>query len=128
MGKETKNEEPKKDDGSARDLLAELVWLPLDEETTAGQHGLTTLLLQRFSQTIPDFKRTVAQVLVDRLLERALEGHHQSLEVIMTRIDGDAKSNGPAVKSVQPALKFDAQDAERMLDASIPAHEQLPGD
>ena len=35
---------------------------------------------------------------MDRLLERALDGHHQSLEEILTRIDGDPKSNGPAVK------------------------------
>ena len=101
-------------------------WTPLDRDTTAGQHGLTPLLLHRFGHEIRGLHRTVAQVLVDRLLERALDGHHQSLEEIMTRIDGDAKSSGPAVKSARNAIELDEPVAQRVLDALLEPGDEPP--
>ena len=53
MADEPINDRPKAVDVPARLLLSELIWVALDEETTAGQHGLTPLLLQRFGQQIP---------------------------------------------------------------------------
>ena len=106
--------------------LADLPWTPLDRETTAGQHGLTPLLLHRFGHEFADPHRTVAQLLVDRLLERALDGHHQSLEEIMTRIDGDAKSNGPAVQSARNGIELDEPAAQRVLDAVLEPGDEPP--
>jgi hypothetical protein len=118
-----------KDNGDvARLVLAGLSWEPLDDETTAGQHGLTPLLLHRFGHRIASLHRTVAQVLVDRLLERALDGHHQSFEEIMMRIDGDVKSTGPAVKSAPASIKMDQPTAQRVLDALHVPDEELAGD
>jgi hypothetical protein len=128
MANKTSSDELKATDESTRSLLGGLSWVPLEEEMTAGQHGLTPLLLQRFAQHIPSLKRTVAQVLVDRLLERALDGHHQSLEEIMTRIDGDAKSNGPAVKPALESIQIDEPTAQRVLDALQANSDQSPGD
>jgi hypothetical protein len=113
------------DDG--RPELGKLPWTPLDADTTAGQHGLTPLLLHRFGHEIANLQRTVAQVLVDRLLERALDGHHQSLEEIMTRIDGDAKASGPAVKSARNSVELDEPAAQRVLDAILEPGDEPPG-
>jgi hypothetical protein len=118
-----------KDNGdAARLVLSGLSWEPLDDETTAGQHGLTPLLLHRFGHRIASLKRTVAQVLVDRLLERALDGHHQSFEEIMMRIDGDVKSIGPAVQSAPTSIQMDEPTARRVLDALHAPDEELAGD
>jgi hypothetical protein len=118
-----------KDNGDVARLdLVQLSWEPLDDETTAGQHGLTPLLLHRFGHHIASLRRTVAQVLVDRLLERAIDGHHQSLEEIMMRIDGDVKSIGPAVKSAPASIKMDQPTAQRVLDALHVPDEELAGD
>jgi hypothetical protein len=111
----------------ARLVLSELSWHKLDDETTAGQHGLTPLLLHRFGHHIDDSDRTIAQVLVDSLLERALDGHHQSFEEIMMRIDGDIKSTGPAVKSAPTSIKMDQPTAQRVLDALHVPDEELAG-
>jgi hypothetical protein len=111
----------------ARLALAELSWKPIDDETSAGQHGLTPLLLHRFGHRIAGLERTVAQVLVDRLLERALDGHHQSFEEIMIRIDGDVKSIGPAVRSTPSSIKIDQTTAQRVLDALHVPDQDLAG-
>jgi len=128
MAKQTSSNEPKDTDESTRTLLGGLSWAELDEELSAGQFGLTPLLLQRFSQQIPSLNRTVAQVLVDRLLERAIDGHHQSLEEILTRIDGDAKSNGPAVKQILESIELDEPTAQRVLDVLEANNRQSGGD
>jgi hypothetical protein len=118
-----------KDTGDAARLdLAELSWDPLDDETTAGQHGLTPLLLHRFGHRTASSDRTVAQILVDRLLERALDGHHQSFEEIMMRIDGDVKLIGPAVKSAPTSIHMDTPTAQRVLDALYVPDQELAGD
>jgi hypothetical protein len=131
MAKTMANKNPSEESKNAKDeprlVLAELAWTPLDRETTAGQHGLTPLLLHRFGHEISEPPhRTVAQVLVDRLLERAMDGHHQSLEEIMTRIDGDAKSSGPAVQSARNGIELDQPAAQRVLDAMLEPGDEPP--
>jgi hypothetical protein len=127
MTKTNGNAESKKASDENSLVLAKLPWTPLDRDTTAGQHGLTPLLLHRFGHEFAGLDRTVAQVLVDRLLERAMDGHHQSLEEIMTRIDGDAKSSGPAVKSVRNLVELDEPAARRVLDAILEPGDEPPG-
>lgn len=112
----------------ARLVLADLAWTPLDPEINAGQHGLTPLLLHRFGHEVGKEQRTIAQVLVDRLLERAIDGHHQSFEEIMTRIDGDPKASGPAVKQARVGIEMDEPMAQRVLDAILEPGDDPPGD
>jgi hypothetical protein len=126
MATKNRSDDLKNAPDDARLALSGLPWTPLDAETTAGQHGLTPLLLHRFGHEIETLHRTVAQVLVDRLLERALDGHHQSLEEIMTRIDGDAKASGPAVKSARVAIEIDEPAAQRVLDALLEPDDEPP--
>src|SRR5580700_11409495 len=79
--------------------VAETAWIPLDPETDRGEHGLTPLILHRLSHTVHGEKVTIAQLLTQSLLDRALDGHFAALEEILIRIDGDAKGRDPAARA-----------------------------
>jgi hypothetical protein len=95
----------------------DLPWISLDPETDRGQHGLAILLLHRLGHYLPDEQRTVAQLLIDLMLDRANNGHFPSLDQILIRIDGDTKSIEPAAKVEKTSFAIDEFTAQRVLDA-----------
>ena len=92
-------------------------WDSIDPETDRGQHGLVPLLLHRMGHNLPGDERTLAQGLVDVLIDAAIGGHFRSLEEILIRIDGEAKSTQPAAKFVMTSFELDEITAQKVLDA-----------
>jgi hypothetical protein len=92
-------------------------WDSIDPETDRGQHGLVPLLLHRMGHNLPGDERTLAQGLVDLLIDAAIGGHFRSLEEILIRIDGEAKSTQPAAKFVMTSFELDEITAQKVLDA-----------
>jgi hypothetical protein len=92
-------------------------WVSIDPETDRGQHGLVPLLLHRMGHNLPGDERTLAQGLVDLLIDAAIGGHFRSLEEILIRIDGEAKSTQPAAKFVMTSFELDEITAQKVLDA-----------
>jgi hypothetical protein len=92
-------------------------WVSIDPETDRGQHGLVPLLLHRMGHNLPGDERTLAQGLVDLLIDAAIDGHFRSLEEILIRIDGEAKSTQPAAKFVMTSFELDEITAQKVLDA-----------
>jgi hypothetical protein len=91
-------------------------WIRLDPETDRGEYGLTPLLVHRLGHTIENTDVTFAQELVDFLIERALDGHFPSLEEILIRIDGDAKTALRGARSANAAVEMDQDTAKKLLD------------
>jgi hypothetical protein len=125
------NDDPDAGQKLTRDqLLAtvfDLPWIPLDLETDRGQHGLAILLLHRLGHSLPDGQRTVAQLLIDLMLDRANNGHFPSLDQILIRIDGDTKTIEPAAKVEKTSFEVDEFTAQRVLDALCKPGEGPPG-
>ena len=92
-------------------------WDSIDPDTDRGQHGLVPLLLHRMGHNLPGDERTLAQGLVDVLIDAAIGGHFRSLEEILIRIDGEAKSTQPAAKFVMTSFELDEITAQKVLDA-----------
>jgi hypothetical protein len=92
-------------------------WVSIDPETDRGQHGLVPLLLHRMGHNLPGDERTLAQGLVDLLIDAAIDGHFRSLEEILIRIDGEAKSAQPAAKFERTSLDINESTAQGILDA-----------
>jgi hypothetical protein len=85
------------------------------------------LLLHRMGHYLPGDTQTVAQGVVDLLIDAALDGHFRSLEEILIRIDGEAKSTQPAAKFERTSLAIDEITAQRILDAFCKPGEGPPG-
>jgi hypothetical protein len=102
-------------------------WVSVDSETDRGEHGLAPLLLHRMGHYLPGDTQTVAQGVVDLLIDAALDGHFRSLEEILIRIDGEAKSTQPAAKFGRTSLDIDEITAQRILDAFCKPGEGPPG-
>jgi hypothetical protein len=111
-----------------RATVLALPWVAVDAETDSGKYGLTRLLFHRMGHYLPDGSRTVAHGLVDLLIDTALDGHFRSLEEILIRIDGDAKSTRPAAKIEMSLFEFDEAAAQRILNALCDPGEGPPGD
>jgi hypothetical protein len=92
-------------------------WVSIDPETDRGQRGLAPLLLHRMGHNLPGDERTLAQGIVDLLIDAAIDGHFRSLEEILIRIDGEAKSTQPAAKFEKTSLEIGEITAQRILDA-----------
>jgi hypothetical protein len=105
-----------------------IAWISLDPETDRGEHGLTPLLLHRLGHEVDEEHRTFAQLLAQKLIDLALGGHFPSLEEILIRIDGDAKTRSPAARSENIELEFDELMARRILDAYHDKREGPPCD
>jgi hypothetical protein len=75
------------------------------------------LILHRLGHQVGSKPVTYAQVLAQTLLDRALAGHFGALEEILTRIDGDAKTTGPATKTLKPPINMAEAEAQRIVDA-----------
>jgi hypothetical protein len=102
-------------------------WISLDPETDRGEHGLTPLLLHRLGHQVDSQQGTFAQMLAQRLIDLALGGHFPSLEEILIRIDGDAKTSQPAATSSNIAVEIDDLMAQRILDLYHDTREGPPG-
>jgi hypothetical protein len=111
-----------------RDTVLALPWVFVDPETDCGKYGLTPLLFHRIGHYLPDGSQTIAQVLVNIMIDAALDGHFRSLEEILIRIDGDAKSTRPAARIEMSSVEFDDATAQRILDALCDPGEGPPGD
>ena len=109
--------DPKLTREQLRATVLALPWVFVDPETDCGKYGLTPLLLHRMGHYLPGDERTLAQGLVDLLIDAAIDGHFRSLEEILIRIDGDAKSTRPAAKIEMSLFEFDEAAAQRILNA-----------
>jgi hypothetical protein len=110
------------------DGVAKTAWIPLDPETDRGEHGLTPLILHRLSHKVSGQNETIAQLVTQSLLDRALDGHFGALEEILSRIDGDAKARDPAARSTNASVEIDIAKAQRILHALDDQPEGPPGD
>jgi hypothetical protein len=93
------------------------LWVPLDPETDRGEHGLTPLLLHRLGHKVQGKQCTFAQMVTQELIDLALGGHFPSLEEILIRIDGDAKTSQPAATPSDAAFEVDELMAQRFFGA-----------
>ena len=127
MAKEATVVNPKLSREQPRASAFSMPWVSIDPETDRGQHGLVPLLLHRMGHNLPGDERTLAQGLVDLLIDAAIDGHFRSLEEILIRIDGETKSTQPAAKFVETSLTIDEITAQRVLDAYRKPGEGPPG-
>jgi hypothetical protein len=117
MAKEATVVNPKLNREQPRASAFGMPWVSIDPETDRGQHGLVPLLLHRMGHNLPGDERTLAQGLVDLLIDAAIDGHFRSLEEILIRIDGEAKSAQPAAKFERTSLDINERTAQGILDA-----------
>jgi hypothetical protein len=103
-------------------------WISLDPETDRGENGLTPLILHRLGHVGASNGRTYAQLLAQKVIDLALGGHFPSLDEILIRIDGDAKTCDPGARAEKLALEIDDLRARRILDAYYDIREGPPGD
>jgi hypothetical protein len=118
---------PKLTRDQLRAVVFGIPWISLDPETDRGKHGLAPLLLHRMGHYLPGDERTVGQGLVDLMIDGAFEGHFRSLEEILIRIDGEAKSTKPAATIEMTSIEIDEATAQRVLDAFCKPGEGPPG-
>jgi hypothetical protein len=107
---------------------ADTAWIPLDPETDRGENGLTPLILHRLSHQVHGKEVTIAQLLTQSLVDRALDGHFGAIEEILIRIDGDAKARDPAARSTNASFEIDSDKARRILNALDDQRQGPPGD
>jgi hypothetical protein len=100
-----------------RGRLAKTDWVPLDPATDRGALGLMPLVRHRLGHTVAGGQVTIAQMLAQSFLDRALDGNLGALEAILDRLDGALKSGAADARSNPSLPPIDPARAERILDA-----------
>jgi hypothetical protein len=99
-------------------LWAGADWGPPDPLSDGGEQGLRALLLRRLAHTVSGGKETFAQLVVQRLINDALQGNVRALQDIFALIDGQGAVRGSGGGNTQPSPAIDERIASRILEAT----------
>jgi hypothetical protein len=93
-------------------------WGTPDPVYDTGQQGLRALLLRRLAHTVSGGKETFAQLVVQRLINDALQGNVRALQDIFALIDGQGAVRGSGGGNTQSSPAIDERIASRILEAT----------
>ena len=86
-------------------------WGPPDPLYDGGQQGLRALLLRRLAHTVSGGTETLAQLVVQKLINNALQGNYRALQDIFALIDGQGAARGSGGGNTQPFAAIDERIA-----------------
>jgi hypothetical protein len=109
-------------------LWATADWGPPDPLSDGGQQGLRALLLRRLAHSVSGGKETFAQLVVQKLINDALQGNLRAIQEIFALIDGQGAARGSGGGTTQPLLAIDERIACRILDATLDDRDDPPLD